>query len=32
VPEQLRPAAAIAMEAHIEKLQDEGRLPPDPRD
>jgi glyoxylase-like metal-dependent hydrolase (beta-lactamase superfamily II) len=32
VPEQLRPAAAIAMEAHIEKLQDEGRLPPDLRD
>jgi glyoxylase-like metal-dependent hydrolase (beta-lactamase superfamily II) len=27
VPEQLRPAAAIAMEAHLEKLEDEGRLP-----
>jgi glyoxylase-like metal-dependent hydrolase (beta-lactamase superfamily II) len=29
VPEQLRGAAAIAMEAHLEKLQDEGRLPSD---
>jgi glyoxylase-like metal-dependent hydrolase (beta-lactamase superfamily II) len=28
VPEQLRPAAALAMEAHLEKLEDEGRLPP----
>ncbi len=29
VPEQLRPAAAIAMQAHLEKLDDEGRLPGD---
>ncbi len=29
VPEQLRPAAAIAMQAHLEKLADEGRLPGD---
>jgi glyoxylase-like metal-dependent hydrolase (beta-lactamase superfamily II) len=29
VPEQLRPAAAIAMQAHLEKLEDEGRLPDD---
>jgi glyoxylase-like metal-dependent hydrolase (beta-lactamase superfamily II) len=28
VPEQLRPAAAIAMQAHLEKLADEGRLDP----
>jgi glyoxylase-like metal-dependent hydrolase (beta-lactamase superfamily II) len=28
VPEQLRGAAAIAMQAHLEKLEDEGRLPP----
>ena len=27
VPEELRPAAAIAMRAHLEKLDDEGRLP-----
>jgi glyoxylase-like metal-dependent hydrolase (beta-lactamase superfamily II) len=27
VPEELRPAAAIAMEAHLEKLEEEGRLP-----
>jgi glyoxylase-like metal-dependent hydrolase (beta-lactamase superfamily II) len=27
VPEVLRPAAALAMEAHLEKLQEEGRLP-----
>jgi glyoxylase-like metal-dependent hydrolase (beta-lactamase superfamily II) len=27
VPEELRPAAAIAMQAHLEKLEDEGRLP-----
>ena len=27
VPEELRPAAAIAMQAHFEKLEDEGRLP-----
>jgi len=32
VPEQLRPAAAIAMEAHLEKLDEEGRLPTDLRD
>ena len=32
VPEQLRPAAAIAMEAHLEKLDEEGRLPPDIKD
>ncbi len=29
VPAELRGPAAIAMEAHLEKLQDEGRLPPD---
>jgi glyoxylase-like metal-dependent hydrolase (beta-lactamase superfamily II) len=29
VPGELRGAAAIAMEAHLEKLQDEGRLPSD---
>jgi glyoxylase-like metal-dependent hydrolase (beta-lactamase superfamily II) len=27
VPEALRPAAAISLETHLEKLQDEGRLP-----
>jgi glyoxylase-like metal-dependent hydrolase (beta-lactamase superfamily II) len=32
VPEQLRGAAAIAMQAHLEKLQDEDRLPTDLRD
>jgi glyoxylase-like metal-dependent hydrolase (beta-lactamase superfamily II) len=32
VPEQLRGAAAIAMKAHLEKLEDEGRLPSDLRD
>jgi glyoxylase-like metal-dependent hydrolase (beta-lactamase superfamily II) len=32
VPEQLRGAAAIAMRAHLEKLEDEGRLPGDLRD
>ena len=32
VPRQLRPAAAIAMEAHLEKLDEEGRLPPDLHD
>ncbi len=32
VPEQLRGAAAIAMHAHLEKLEDEGRLPGDLRD
>src|SRR5690242_17332718 len=31
VPEELRPAAAIAMGAHLEKLDEEGRLPPDLR-
>jgi glyoxylase-like metal-dependent hydrolase (beta-lactamase superfamily II) len=29
VPEQLRGAAAVAMQAHLEMLEDEGRLPPD---
>jgi glyoxylase-like metal-dependent hydrolase (beta-lactamase superfamily II) len=32
VPGELRPAAAIAMQAHLEKLGDEGRLPPDIKD
>jgi glyoxylase-like metal-dependent hydrolase (beta-lactamase superfamily II) len=32
VPEVLRPAAALAMEAHLEKLGEEGRLPSDLRD
>jgi glyoxylase-like metal-dependent hydrolase (beta-lactamase superfamily II) len=32
VPEQLRGAAAIAMQAHLEKLEEEGRLPPDIKD
>jgi glyoxylase-like metal-dependent hydrolase (beta-lactamase superfamily II) len=32
VPEQLRPAAAVALQAHLEMLEDEGRLPPDLRD
>jgi glyoxylase-like metal-dependent hydrolase (beta-lactamase superfamily II) len=32
VPEQLREAAAIAMQAHLEKLADEGRLPADLHD
>lgn len=32
VPEELRGPASIAMEAHLEKLQDEGRLPSDLRD
>jgi glyoxylase-like metal-dependent hydrolase (beta-lactamase superfamily II) len=32
VPEELRGAAAIAMQAHLEKLEDEGRLPSDLRD
>jgi glyoxylase-like metal-dependent hydrolase (beta-lactamase superfamily II) len=32
VPEQLRGAAAIAMQAHLEKLEAEGRLPSDLRD
>jgi glyoxylase-like metal-dependent hydrolase (beta-lactamase superfamily II) len=29
VPEQLRPAAALVMQAHLEKLEAEGRLPGD---
>lgn len=29
VPEQLRPAAALVMEAHLQKLEAEGRLPVD---
>jgi glyoxylase-like metal-dependent hydrolase (beta-lactamase superfamily II) len=32
VPEELRGAAAVAMQAHFEKLEDEGRLPDDLRD
>jgi glyoxylase-like metal-dependent hydrolase (beta-lactamase superfamily II) len=28
VPEQLRPAAALVMDAHLQKLDAEGRLPP----
>jgi glyoxylase-like metal-dependent hydrolase (beta-lactamase superfamily II) len=32
VPAQLRGAAGFAMQAHLEKLEDEGRLPPDLRD
>lgn len=32
VPEEMRPAAAVVMEAHLEKLQVEGRLPDDLRD
>lgn len=32
VPPELRGAAAIAMQAHLEKLEDEGRLPPVLRD
>jgi glyoxylase-like metal-dependent hydrolase (beta-lactamase superfamily II) len=32
VPEQLRGAAEIAMQAHLEKLEDDGRLPDDLRD
>jgi glyoxylase-like metal-dependent hydrolase (beta-lactamase superfamily II) len=32
VPPQLRMPAGIAMQAHLEKLQDEGRLPSDLRD
>jgi hypothetical protein len=27
VPAGLRPAAAIVMQAHLEKLEEEGRLP-----
>jgi glyoxylase-like metal-dependent hydrolase (beta-lactamase superfamily II) len=29
VPERLRPAAALVMDAHLQKLEAEGRLPPD---
>jgi glyoxylase-like metal-dependent hydrolase (beta-lactamase superfamily II) len=29
VPDGLRPAAALTLEAHLEKLRAEGRLPPD---
>jgi glyoxylase-like metal-dependent hydrolase (beta-lactamase superfamily II) len=29
VPEQLRPAAAVTLRAHLDKLANEGRLPPD---
>ena len=29
VPEQMRPAAALVMEAHLQKLETEGRLPSD---
>ena len=29
VPEQLRPAANVVMEAHLQKLENEGRLPDD---
>jgi glyoxylase-like metal-dependent hydrolase (beta-lactamase superfamily II) len=29
VPEHLRPAAAITLQAHLEKLREEDRLPPD---
>ena len=32
VPGQLRGAAALAMQAHLEKLAEEGRLPPDLRE
>ena len=32
VPKELRMPAGIAMEAHLEKLEDEGRLPDDLRD
>lgn len=28
VPERLRPAAALTLAAHLDKLEDEGRLPP----
>ena len=31
VPAQLRPLAAVTLEAHLEKLRDEGRLPADMR-
>ena len=29
VPEELRPMAAFAMQAHLDKLEEEGRLPAD---
>jgi glyoxylase-like metal-dependent hydrolase (beta-lactamase superfamily II) len=32
VPDELRPAAAVVMQAHLEKLGAEGRLPPGLRD
>ena len=32
VPEQMRPAAALVMEAHLQKLEAEGRLPEDVAD
>lgn len=32
VPEELRGAAAVAMQAHLEMLEDQGRLPADLRD
>jgi glyoxylase-like metal-dependent hydrolase (beta-lactamase superfamily II) len=32
VPAELRPAAAVVMEAHLQKLEAEGRLPPDLKD
>jgi glyoxylase-like metal-dependent hydrolase (beta-lactamase superfamily II) len=32
VPPQLRPAAGVVMQAHLEKLEAEGRLPPGLRD
>jgi glyoxylase-like metal-dependent hydrolase (beta-lactamase superfamily II) len=32
VPDEMRPAAAVVMEAHLEKLDAEGRLPDDLRD
>jgi glyoxylase-like metal-dependent hydrolase (beta-lactamase superfamily II) len=32
VPAELRPMAALAMQAHLEKLDDDGRLPADLRD
>ena len=32
VPAELRPAARVTLEAHLEKLRDEGRLPPDLND
>jgi hypothetical protein len=32
VPEEMRPAAAVVMQAHLEKLEAEGRLPDDLRD